>query len=60
MVVGGIVNAQRTMLHTLCINMAWCCGEPVSYLLGHFVTSILHHCLMPTARPFPLLVDRAP
>ncbi len=36
------------MIHTLCINVAWCCDEPVSCALRHFVTSNLLHCLMPT------------
>jgi hypothetical protein len=54
-----VTNPQRTMIHTLlCINVAWCCGEPVPYVLRHFVLSILLHCLMPTVRPFPLLAGR--
>jgi hypothetical protein len=53
MVVDVVVNIQCTMIRTLCINMAWCCGEPVSYVLRHPVMSILLHCLMPTARLFP-------
>jgi hypothetical protein len=56
MVLDVEINAQCTMIHTLCINVAWCCGEPISYVLRHFVTSILLHCLMPTARLFPLLL----
>ncbi len=30
LVVGAVINAQCTMIHTLCTNVAWCCGEPVS------------------------------
>ncbi len=44
-----VIDAQCTMIHTLCINVAWCCGEPVSYVMRHFVPSILLHCLTPTA-----------
>jgi hypothetical protein len=60
MVVDVVINAKCTMIHALCINVAWCCGEPVSYVLRYFVMSILLHCLMPTARLFPLLVGRVP
>ncbi len=60
MVVDVVINAQRTMIHTLCINVAWCCGEPVSYVLRHFVISTFLHCPKPTVRPFPLLAGRVP
>ncbi len=30
-----MIDAKRTMIHTLCINVAWCCGEPISYVLKH-------------------------
>jgi hypothetical protein len=60
MVVGAVINAQCTMIRTLCINVAWCCGEPVSKLLRHFVMSILLHCPMPTVCPFPLLAGWVP
>jgi hypothetical protein len=32
---GIVIDAQHTMIRTLCINVAWCCGEPVSYVLRH-------------------------
>ncbi len=60
MVVNVVINAQRTMIHTLSINVAWCCGKPVSCVLRHFATSTLLHCPMPTVRPFPLLAGRVP
>jgi hypothetical protein len=60
MVVYVVINAQCTMIHTLCINVDWCCDEPVSYVLRHFVMSILLNCPMPTARPFPLLACLVP
>jgi hypothetical protein len=60
MVVDVILNAQCTMINTLCINVAWGCYEPVSSFLRHFVTSTLLHCSMPTVRPFPLLAGWVP
>jgi hypothetical protein len=60
MVVDVVINAQCTMIHTLCINVAWCCGEFVSYVLRHFAMSTLLHCPMPTVRPFPLLAGQVP
>jgi hypothetical protein len=48
------------MIHTLCINVAWCCDEPISRAFWHLVTSNLLHCLMPTARSFPRLVGQVP
>jgi hypothetical protein len=60
MVVGVIITTQCTMTLTLCINMAWCCDEPVSCILRHPVMSILLHCPIPTARLFPLLAGRVP
>jgi hypothetical protein len=47
-------------IHTLCINMAWCCDEPVSLAFWHLVTSNLLHCLMPTARSFLRLAGQVP
>ncbi len=55
-----VINAQPTMIRTLCINMAWCCGEPIPCVLRHFVLSILLHCPIPTVRSFPLLAGRVP
>jgi hypothetical protein len=60
MVVDTVTNTQHTMVHTLCINVAWCCDELVSCVLRHFAMSTLLHCLMPTVRPFPLLAGRVP
>jgi hypothetical protein len=60
MVVEAVINTQCTMIRTLCINVAWCCDEPVFHILRHLVMSILLHCLMPTARLFPLLAGRVP
>jgi hypothetical protein len=60
MVADVVINAQCTMIHTLCINVAWCCGEPVSCVLRHFAMSTLLHCLKPTVRHFPLLAGRVP
>jgi hypothetical protein len=60
MVVDVVINAQCTMIHTLCINVAWCCGERVSCVLRHSEMSILLRCLVPTARLFPLLAGRVP
>jgi hypothetical protein len=60
MVVGAAIITQCTMTLTLCINVAWCCDEPVSCVLRHPAMSILIHCLMPTARLFPLLAGRVP
>ncbi len=45
MVVGAAIITQCTMTLTLCINVAWCCDEPVSYVLRHPALSILLHCL---------------
>ncbi len=45
---------------TLCITVSWSCGESVSRLSGHAATSLLLHCLEPTAAPFPFLEGRAP
>jgi hypothetical protein len=60
MVIDVVIDAKCTMIPTLCINVAWCCDKPVSYVLRHFVTSILLHCPMPTARIFPLQAGRVP
>jgi hypothetical protein len=49
MVVGVVIITQCTMTLALCINVTWCCDEPVSCISRHPVTSILLHCLMPTA-----------
>jgi hypothetical protein len=59
MVIDIVNSAQHTMIRTLFINVAWCCDEPFSYVAKHLLTSILLHCLMLTARPFPLLAGRA-
>jgi hypothetical protein len=59
MVVSVAIITQCTMTLTLCINVAWCCDEPVSCVLRHPAMSILH-CLMPTARLFLLLAGGAP
>jgi hypothetical protein len=37
---------QCTITLTLCINVSWWCGEPVSCVMSHSTTSILH-CLRP-------------
>jgi hypothetical protein len=60
MVVDVVIITQCTMTLTLCIYVAWRCDEPISCVLRHPATSILLHCLMPTARLFPLLAVRAP
>jgi hypothetical protein len=51
---------QCTMTLTLCINVARCRDEPTSCVLTHPVMSILLHCLMLTARLFPLLAGQVP
>jgi hypothetical protein len=51
---------QCTMTLTLCINVAWCHDKPASCFLTHPIMSILLHCLMLTARLFPLLAGRVP
>ncbi len=48
------------MTLTLCINVYCWCDEPVSCVFSHLATSILLHCLKPTARLFPLLAGRSP
>jgi hypothetical protein len=45
---------------TLCINVSWRCGEPVSRVFGHLAMSLLLYCPKPTASRFPLLAGRAP
>jgi hypothetical protein len=60
MVVGVVINTQYRMTLTLCKNVAWCRDEPVFCVLRHPATSTLLHCLMPTARFFPLLAGWVP
>jgi hypothetical protein len=60
MVVGVVIITQCTITLTLCINVAWCCGEPVSCVLRHPAMSVLLHCLMLTARLFPVIAGRVP
>ncbi len=50
MIINMVINAQCTMTPTLCITVAWCCGEPISYILQH-----LFHVL-----PFPLTDANCP
>jgi hypothetical protein len=54
------IAVQCTQTLTLCITVSWSCGESVSCLSGHAATSLLPHCLEPTAAPFPFLEGQAP
>jgi hypothetical protein len=49
-----VISAQRTMIRTLCINMAWCCGEPVSYVLKHLFNVYPPPLSDANCPPFPL------
>ncbi len=55
-----ITATQCTIALTLCINVSWRCGEPVSCVSGYFAMSLPLHCPKPTASRFPFLAGRAP
>jgi hypothetical protein len=54
------IAVQCAITLTLCITVSWSCGESVSRLGGHAATSLLPHCLEPTAAPFPFLGGPGP
>ncbi len=55
-----VTAIQCTIALTLCINVSWRCGEPVSCVFGHLAMSLLLHCPKPTTSRFPLLAGWAP
>jgi hypothetical protein len=54
MIIYLVIDAHHTMIRTLCINVAWCCGEPVSCALKHLFNVYPPPLSDANCPPFPL------